>query len=64
MATPEKLTYPSGETDWKRISVLSDDEIEVMAKEDAENPATTIPDWAHAMNGQLPEEDEKAKRSV
>jgi hypothetical protein len=63
MTAPEKLANHSGKTDWKRISALSDDEIEVMAKEDADNPATTMLDWAHANSGQLPEKPKKAKKS-
>jgi hypothetical protein len=38
-------------TDWARVRALTDDEIERMAKEDAENPASAAADWADAMVG-------------
>jgi hypothetical protein len=43
-------------TDWARIRALSDDEIERMANDDAENPASKAADWADAMIG-LPKFD-------
>lgn len=38
-------------TDWARIRALSDDEIERMAYDDAENPASKAADWADAVVG-------------
>ncbi|MBB3965626.1 BrnA antitoxin family protein [Rhizobium metallidurans] len=41
-------------TDWARVQALSDDEIERMAIEDAENPASAAADWADAAVGLPP----------
>jgi hypothetical protein len=38
-------------TDWARVRALTDDEIERMAAEDADNPATEEEDWAEATVG-------------
>ncbi len=43
-----------GRTDWKRIDALTDAEIEHMAAEDEENPATTAEHWATAKVGLPP----------
>ncbi len=45
----------AGGSDWDRIDRLSDDEIEAMAKADAENPTTTADDWAEAFIGLPPQ---------
>lgn len=44
----------SSGTDWRRIADLSDDEIEVMASKDVDNPATHADDWAAAFIGLPP----------
>lgn len=41
-------------SDWARIDALTDADIEVMAKADAENPSSTAESWAHAMIGLPP----------
>jgi uncharacterized protein (DUF4415 family) len=38
-----------GRTDWKRLAALSDQEIETLADQDKDNPATTETDWAEAV---------------
>jgi uncharacterized protein (DUF4415 family) len=38
-----------GRTDWKRLAALSDHEIETLATDDEDNPATTETDWADAV---------------
>ena len=43
-----------GRTDWKRIAELSDADIERMAAQDTENPATKKEDWAEAFIGPPP----------
>lgn len=35
-------------TDWARIEALTEEEIEAMARDDEENPATVEEDWADA----------------
>jgi uncharacterized protein (DUF4415 family) len=51
----DKTAKPSGGSDWKRIARLSDDDIEAMAKADADNPATSREDWADAFIGLPPQ---------
>ena len=51
MTALEKPKSHHGETDWDRVAALSDDDIEAMAQEDSDNPATTMADWAHAEIG-------------
>ena len=41
-------------TDWAHVNALTDDEIERMAAEDEENPATTETDWAEGFVGLPP----------
>ena len=41
---------PSGH-DWARINAFTDEDIERMAREDPDNPATTEADWADAFVG-------------
>ena len=41
-------------TDWKRIDALTDDEIEIMAAADEENPAAEAEHWASARAGLPP----------
>ncbi|MCJ2072074.1 BrnA antitoxin family protein [Methylobacterium sp. J-030] len=47
---PGKVAKPAqGQTDWVALRAMSEDEIERMAVEDADNPATVSDDaWAHA----------------
>lgn len=49
-----KPAKAAGRTDWARIDRLSDDEIETMARNDADNPATSEADWADAIVGLPP----------
>lgn len=51
-----KAAKPStGRTDWERLRTLSEEEIERIAEEDEENPATISNDeWAHAVVGLPP----------
>lgn len=44
-----------GGTDWSRIDALTDEDIERMAAEDADNPATSAADWVHAVVAGAPE---------
>jgi uncharacterized protein (DUF4415 family) len=44
-----------GRTDWARIDALTAEDIERMAAEDAENPATSAADWVHAVVTGTPE---------
>jgi len=44
----------AGRTDWARIEAFTDAEIERMAAEDQENPATTGADWVGAIVGLPP----------
>jgi len=44
-----------GGSDWGRLDRLSDDEIEVLARADRDNPATTADDWAQAFIGLPPQ---------
>lgn len=48
MTVSRRPKVSSGATDWARIDALREDEIEAMAKADADNPATTYDDWAKA----------------
>jgi len=43
-----------GHTDWKRVDALTDDEIEIMAAADEENPAAEAEHWASARVGLPP----------
>jgi uncharacterized protein (DUF4415 family) len=45
---------PQGCTDWKRLAKLSDAEIERMAADDRDNPATGKADWAKSFIGMPP----------
>lgn len=44
----------AGRTDWARIDTFTDAEIERMAVDDEENPATTGEDWIDAVVGLPP----------
>lgn len=44
----------SSATDWRRIDALTDGEIERMASDDPDNPATAAEDWAQATIGPPP----------
>ena len=46
---PEKRT--AGRTDWARVDAFTDDDIERMAANDADNPATSAQDWIEAVAG-------------
>lgn len=46
----QKAPKTSG-TDWSRIDAFTEDDIERMARDDTENPATTEDDWADAVIG-------------
>jgi uncharacterized protein (DUF4415 family) len=49
---PDKAHKPSaGRTDWARVDAFTDAEIERMAAEDQDNPATTETDWAESFIG-------------
>ena len=39
----------AGRTEWQRIASLTDDEIEKLARDNLENPASTEEDWADAV---------------
>ena len=39
----------AGRTDWARVNAFTDDDIERMAADDADNPATTAKDWIGAV---------------
>ncbi len=39
----------SGRTDWSRIAATSDEDIETLAENDEDNPATSEADWSHAV---------------
>jgi uncharacterized protein (DUF4415 family) len=39
----------AGRTDWQRVASLTEDEIEKMAQDDADNPASNEEDWADAI---------------
>jgi uncharacterized protein (DUF4415 family) len=43
-----------GRTDWARVRAFSDDEIERIAADDEENPATSGEDWIDAVVGPPP----------
>ena len=49
-----KANKVTDRTDWARVKALTDDEIERMAAEDEENPATEEGDWADATIGLPP----------
>ncbi len=44
----------AGLTDWARVDAFTDDEIERMAANDADNPATSADDWIDAVAGPTP----------
>jgi uncharacterized protein (DUF4415 family) len=50
-ARRRKANATRGRTDWARINALSDAEIERMAANDKENPATSKDDWAQVTVG-------------
>ncbi len=50
--SPEKRGV--GRTDWARVDSFTDDEIERMAVEDKDNPATAAQDWIDAVVGPPP----------
>ena len=41
-------------TDWAKVNALNDEQIELMAQADTENPATTADDWAKGIVGLPP----------
>jgi uncharacterized protein (DUF4415 family) len=50
-----KRTEPAaGRTDWARVDALTEAEIERMATDDTDNPATSAEDWAEATIGLPP----------
>lgn len=52
---PIKADKPlKGRTDWERVNALTEEEIERMAAEDEDNPATTEEHWAKATVGLPP----------
>jgi uncharacterized protein (DUF4415 family) len=53
-ARRRKANATRGRTDWARINALSDAEIERMAANDKDNPATSKDDWAKATVGLPP----------
>jgi uncharacterized protein (DUF4415 family) len=53
-ARPRKANATRGRTDCARINALSDAEIERMAANDKDNPATSKDDWADARIGLPP----------
>src|ERR1700674_2350641 len=53
-ARRRKANATRGRTDWARIDALSDAEIERMAANDKDNPATSKDDWAEATVGLPP----------
>ena len=44
----------AGRSDWARINAFTDEDIERMARDDPDNPATTEEDWANATVGFSP----------
>ena len=48
MPRKKTQTPSAGKSDWMRINALSDDDIEIMAAQDQDNPATEMDDWANA----------------
>jgi uncharacterized protein (DUF4415 family) len=51
---PKLKTDEVDRTDWARVKALTEDEIERMAAEDEDNPATEEEDWAEATIGLPP----------
>ena len=54
MPKTHKVKALASGTDWRRIDALTDAQIERMARNDKENPATRVADWAEAVVGMPP----------
>ena len=54
MPKTHKVKALASGTDWRRIDALTDAQIERMARDDTENPATRAADWAEAVVGLPP----------
>jgi hypothetical protein len=61
---PKPKAVDVDRTDWARVGALTDDEIERMAADDAENPATEEADWVDATVGFPPRKAPAKRRST
>ena len=51
MIKKQDASQLKGRTDWARIDAFTEEDIERMARDDPDNPATTEADWADATIG-------------